>query len=933
MKFGDIISLYCGDHARGYVSVDPCFEAVGFTHSDDDDLAYSHLSNALFQVCPMLSYDNKASKAKLARRGSFSSQEAMLIDMRIAMEEAKNLRQMRSMLEPSSDRSGLVLYGMAVQLKHLKTGKYLNGENFTALKEKDCLRLSLSPGSMTCSFKILPRFKVRHEGSEIYYRDQLFLYNAKIHDYGIHASTKPLDPLQPKPIISECNLSVAPSSFRVEKFSRFSAAQRRNLLFESMDLVRFSHAETDSLLSASCCPSKRSKPPYLRKNVEGLSHEMSVKSMWVVEGLENDSSKPVQWMKDVRIRHHVTNLYLSVCIRQSKRRPLRSMDSSGLADALDNGGNKIGLMYDCELVSHADLTDRSIFRMVPTDSQNEEVPKTSVSFRLEHIEPTSGRTLHMTSARKVKYSETAWYQQKSLDIAFTPVKGDNDAFLVIPFETAHIIHKMDDLTAIMPFLSWFANDRLQQIDGCISKLRSSDISKCETVINKVISMMKDKSSAGERSEGDDDDLASCEISTAHLDETSQNFSRELKIMDFIFVVATIPFAFKLNTTFDSKSASFLDKDFSRVSDLVMLAWRALQSIFLNNKENEDYFARQENWITTTISLISDPIGAAVAFSKLISNNADLLKRYVSRSIIEEFKGLIKTKGLQSRLLSFFVSICTCQNKPIVSNQEAVLSQIWLDDDFRDHILFKMVENEDGNRTKLWESKADERTFPPDFLGQECVASGFKEILLDWRSIDQLKNFKIKGERICAVEELCWVLEPEALCERVTGSVWSEFKKSLDPILDSQGNIVGNSDAYVSFNQQWDLANYFKVQCDLFASMCHGRSYASIFSLSEAIPYTMLCIMINSRNLPSSIRESCVKVVHRLYVDRYPHSHHCGRPSLPDLVWKFDSLKKIKLSTSGKEEVVRVAQDHLAAMPFLFVTTYPSSPIRDAISSP
>ena len=45
----------------------------------------------------------------------------------------------------------------------------------------------------------MPRFKVRHEGSEIYYRDQLLIYNNKMATYGLHASDKNYDPLHPLP--------------------------------------------------------------------------------------------------------------------------------------------------------------------------------------------------------------------------------------------------------------------------------------------------------------------------------------------------------------------------------------------------------------------------------------------------------------------------------------------------------------------------------------------------------------------------------------------------------------------------------------------------------------------------------------------------------------------------------------------------------------
>ena len=95
MKFGDIISLNVLQASlSGYLSAEPCFERVGFTQTHHD-LSHSHRSDCLFQVVPMLSYDNKASKAKLERRGSFSTQESLLVDLRIQMEEAKNMRQVK----------------------------------------------------------------------------------------------------------------------------------------------------------------------------------------------------------------------------------------------------------------------------------------------------------------------------------------------------------------------------------------------------------------------------------------------------------------------------------------------------------------------------------------------------------------------------------------------------------------------------------------------------------------------------------------------------------------------------------------------------------------------------------------------------------------------------------------------------------------------
>jgi len=507
---------------------------------------------------------------------------------------------------------------------------------------------------------------------------------------------------------------------------------------------------------------------------------------------------------------------------------------------------------------------------------------------------SSGQILHVTSITKPKYASSTWFV-KSLDMQFSPIKGDNDAFLLMPFQTDHMINKMSNLMSIKRFLSWFTDTRLKQIGGDIAGLRPSDISRCTQVLKQITAMMK-LHLASKEEEGNKESSGD-----SHFDVVSQNYARELKLMDLVFTIATIPSSFKLDTTYDSKFSAFTDKRYAKVADLISLSWRAMETMFLNNTRNEDYFARKDGWITTTISLVSDPIGAAVAFGKLIDNNADLLKRYVTRPIIREFKSLIKAKGLQSRLLSFFAAICTCKDKAIVSNQEAVLCELWLDEASRDQVLFKVTENNDLSKAAKLEIKIS--PVPDEFLGKESVMNGFKEILIDFSKIDRLSDFTVEGKKTCSVEQLCWVLEPEDLCKVCTGKEWMDVQTSFSPILDSQGNVLRMSDSNIAYNQLWDLAKYFKIQLELFAAMCYGRSYASIATLSKAIPYDMLVKMAASKNLPKVVRESSVKVLHRLYLDRYPHSPHCGRPSLPDLVWKTSELRRIELATTGEKTLI------------------------------
>ena len=322
--------------------------------------------------------------------------------------------------------------------------------------------------------------------------------------YGLHASDKIYDALEPLPAVSEMNLSTEPSSLKVEKFSRFTATDREIKLFASLDLVRFSHPETDSFLSCSCniekevrarelwsdklrkcvlgaartvsvdtsfrkfiisdtssCSSHFSsqfqKPPYLRKNLETITHDESAKSMWVIEHLDFSSASAIVWGSEVRIRHAITNQYLAVSpVFTTRRRASSFVGGRSESPSLASNPNH-EVLHDCEMVDSRSLKKSSVFRLVPTDSQADEVPKKFVSFRLEHVDPATNEVLHVTSKAKTKYEGTPLFQQKSLDIKFSTHKGDNDAFILMPFERDHVVSKMNEVR--------HSESRFKTIDG------------------------------------------------------------------------------------------------------------------------------------------------------------------------------------------------------------------------------------------------------------------------------------------------------------------------------------------------------------------------------------------------------------------------------------------------------------------------------------
>jgi len=236
----------------GYLHADTCFERVGFQVEDrSSDL--TNFDECLFTVCPMLNYDSVTTKKFLMRRPSFSGDigEQEVVDLRIKQEEEQN----EVILKKTEEGEGAeeVLYGQIIQLRHNRSSKFLKCNSITADVEKDCLKLTLSDGDENCHFRMMPRFKVRHEGSAAYFGDMLKLSPTSfIGDYGVHISPTPYDFESSKPYINEINLSQNASSLKIIKYVRDQPANPSTFCQTNLDFVRFFHPESESFLGASC---------------------------------------------------------------------------------------------------------------------------------------------------------------------------------------------------------------------------------------------------------------------------------------------------------------------------------------------------------------------------------------------------------------------------------------------------------------------------------------------------------------------------------------------------------------------------------------------------------------------------------------------------------------------------------------------------------
>ena len=1028
VHYGDIIYLNYrdDDNTSGYLSVTPSFHRVGLqpppvssvssSEGNRVPLELSSFDDCLFQVVPFLSYDSKAASSKLSRSKSFSVDERALIEMRMAVERTKNEKQIAEM----STLRGSCIYGQILQLKHCKSGMYLSTSPFTAEIQKDCLELALSQGSISCHFKCLPRYKVRNEGSEILYDDQVQFFSVTERGYGIHVSKGlPYDSAENYPRQIECNLSTGPSSMKIMKYSRPTPGD--DSLRHGEDIVRLFHPETESFLQASCDMVKGEgmTRPFYRK----ISHEsgeekveyrssqgraedgdeatadskpscsgvggsvlddvgvgsngglatatkesnMSGKQLFIIEeGSTRMRSSSIQWECGVRLRHVATGRYLGVDLSST-------FSSSVESDVMTDFSPTIGLSvasevsYKCRMYEPNQDEEKTVFQLCPTDKQGETIPSKQVSLRLEYIHPGTRERLHMRTRTKSKWLNSSSPYPRSLDIFFSSLPEENEALLLIPFSRDDLKSRVSQMLSMLPYLRWFVDRATTDI----KLLRNNDIKKAGATISRLVNLLAmyndekndqhpnttNEQSSGRSREGDgyrslnsSADLSSSSLTvnwssfsyphqitlldsslTAACDVLTQNFARDFKFMDLIFTLATLALRYSLPTSYSPTEREWTSPSFSKIANLVKLSFRAVQRLFHENRKSENYFARQKNWINPgVVDSISDPIGAAVLFEALISNNATLLRRHVDGEIFSCFQRLILSRGPESRFLKFFTACCSCQGEGIRSNQETIFNMVWRDQGARSSMLLGMEEVVTGVDA-VGGSSREVTKVTENYLGKETLEGNggrFKRVKVSWEGMEKMSEellpFTLGRKKSCFIEELCWVLDPAKLYPLLFGGKsWEDerrdqgFKDRAEEVKGSPSSVHSltfktpghhASDSELTENEytkrfynQLSLAKYFASQITFLSSLCIGRSYNCILSLSQSIPYEMIVSCLNNRRLPDEVRAPFVTLLRRLWIDRYPHGSYCGRPVLPDLVWVQSDLKKRSISGKGRGE--------------------------------
>ncbi len=119
---------------------------------------------------------SKKDKKKAQEKSQAALSSDALMD-RVRLEREMNVEELRKV-----ETLGLttpIKYGDIVQLQHLGTGMFVSMKKKPALLNSNNRKVVLNNGSLASHFRVLPRFKVRSEGTPVYAGDEIFLESVK----------------------------------------------------------------------------------------------------------------------------------------------------------------------------------------------------------------------------------------------------------------------------------------------------------------------------------------------------------------------------------------------------------------------------------------------------------------------------------------------------------------------------------------------------------------------------------------------------------------------------------------------------------------------------------------------------------------------------------------------------------------------------------
>ncbi|KAH9104987.1 hypothetical protein AeMF1_019067 [Aphanomyces euteiches] len=325
LEYGMVVSLMANDKSgvmasEGFTACEVRLERILPTAFSDDSkqecqLVACHFKDCLFEVLPKMSYDatltyEKASEyAKLNKSDSSQGFSNPLSEMRFKSESEKRVNATAY----SKSHGKHVNYGQVIQLRHIKSGKFLSTKP-ASNETTDSFDICLSEGSSASHFVLLPRFKLRRKGEPVQLQDQIVIATDDTRLF-LQTSNR-IDNATSSPL-----LTASVSHSMQWRFLSFDTSdpvnstaqtyrQDTNGGLKAGQCLRLFHLETGSWLGFdSTINSLRLDG---NDSNENNHHLLSPDTLWEIERICIYEGGPIHWLRHVCIRHVTSGKYLAI---------------------------------------------------------------------------------------------------------------------------------------------------------------------------------------------------------------------------------------------------------------------------------------------------------------------------------------------------------------------------------------------------------------------------------------------------------------------------------------------------------------------------------------------------------------------------------------------------------------------------------------------
>lgn len=750
-----------------------------------------------------------------------------------------------------------LLFGDIIQLRHVKSGKFITvipGE--LARDEKENIRLSLTrDGNPYSWFQILPRFKIDHEGDNIYDENEVVFKIVERPNEYIHTSD--IAPAAADKAV-EVNSSLERTSWAMKTYESVLTRKLDPGVLAVSQIVFIHEPETKSNLTIFSqidegeeqdvdSQEEVEKPSDIVLLPMGTNVELNSNVLWVIEAISVAEGGPIMWRgQTIRLRNLNSGLYINFSHGYSgdpgtvDRKMLGDM-TSGLSSAVGS-----------ELRVH-DLNSSTNFLQSARAIQ-----LAGGNYWLERLEFNDKH--HVYSCRGNRRKDAAVnlllypYLENNIGagglptVASTVTKYDQ----VVPFvvtkglSVRSYLQRYYEMTVI-PTNGQFADGTLwPEASRADSNKFFSDYAAIANFI-----------SANDVNEHRDAIIA-----------TRQRLFREQGTLDVLmrWLDTLVPISRMTDKTVAVDSGSpagsprkrkgFVQDSeekqrFLRLGSSVLK--RTLELLFFgiyNNLRNQMYVA---DFMPILLAHVGAQPKAAECVTEMLSKNVELQENKIGTREITIFTEKLRSSRMNSMYINLLKACCSCEGDGVDGNQCKVTDALFENindvilqihpnysrlrrDPIRDSIFF--LPNPDPAR--------------PTMAGR-LLYEGVPELAITWTSESMMFNpIAIFGKMS---EKLDVLYNNVAQANEISKTFLGSPKKGANSVVNEFKTKV---------------ASYLISQMYLAAEMCMDRNYVAIAKWDEFLTFD-ICTAILKLTIPDQVKAAAVRFLACSHVDRDPQT--------------------------------------------------------------